>query len=169
MPHRLISTKSADHATSWDPLRPHILVIACSDGRLQEATDEFLARELKITRYDRFYVPGGAGALSPSGMEFSRAEQHRKECRYLIDIHAVERVLLFFHGPSADGPPEAMCADYLRKLHWATTEQQRAQQQKDADELLEQRWQWAGKASVEVYRCEVGPGGSLSFVNLHED
>jgi bifunctional non-homologous end joining protein LigD len=34
------------------------MVVACSDGRLQEATDAFLAREFKITRYDRFYVPG---------------------------------------------------------------------------------------------------------------
>jgi hypothetical protein len=154
---------------SWEPARPHILVIACSDGRLQEATDAFLSSHLRITRYDRLYVPGGGGALSASGVEFMRAHQLQQECRYLIEIHDIERVLLFFHGPSADGPPEAMCADYLRKLKWATTEQQRAQQQRDADDLLEQRWQWAGTANVEVYRCEVGPGGALSFVNLHDD
>src|SRR4026209_2489832 len=59
----------------WLPDRPSTLVIACSDGRLQEATDEFLAHHLQVTRYDRFYVPGGAGALAASGRDFLRAQQ----------------------------------------------------------------------------------------------
>jgi hypothetical protein len=41
----------------WSPDRPNTLVIACSDGRLQEATDEFLAHPLQVTSYDRFYGP----------------------------------------------------------------------------------------------------------------
>ena len=32
----------------WDPDRRRILVAACSDGRLQEATDRFLARALGV-------------------------------------------------------------------------------------------------------------------------
>jgi len=31
---------------------------------LQEATDAFLGRELGLTQFDRFYVPGGGGALA---------------------------------------------------------------------------------------------------------
>src|SRR5512132_2639198 len=96
----------------WLADRPSTLVIACSDGRLQEATDEFLARRLRVTRYDRFYVPGGAGALAASGRDFLRAEQMRRECRYLVDLHRVERIVLLFHGPTADGALEAACADY---------------------------------------------------------
>jgi len=30
----------------WSPARPRVLVVACSDGRLQEATDAFLASAL---------------------------------------------------------------------------------------------------------------------------
>lgn len=45
-----------DSSLRWTPARPNALVVACSDGRLQEATDAFLAREFKITRYDRFYI-----------------------------------------------------------------------------------------------------------------
>jgi hypothetical protein len=155
--------------STWDPTRPRILVVACSDGRLQEATDAFLSNHLRITRYDRLYVPGGGGALSASGCEFMRAHQLQQECRYLIEMHGVERVLLLFHGPAADGPAEAMCADYLRKLKWATIELLRAQQERDARELLAERWQWAGKAHVAVYRCEVTAAGKLSFVSLHDD
>ena len=51
----------------WSPDRPNTLVIALSDGRLQEATDEFLAHHLHVMRYDRFYVPGGAGQGSLNG------------------------------------------------------------------------------------------------------
>ena len=38
-----------DSSLRWTPARPNALVVACSDGRLQEATDAFLAREFKIT------------------------------------------------------------------------------------------------------------------------
>jgi hypothetical protein len=47
---------------------------------LQEATDAFLAREFKITRYDRFYVPGGGGALASSGTDPVRAQQMCAVC-----------------------------------------------------------------------------------------
>ena len=88
----------------WSPDRPSTLVIACSDGRLQEATDEFLAHHLRVTRYDRFYVPGGAGALTASGRDFLRAQQIRRECRYLVELHGVRHIVMLFHSPAKDGP-----------------------------------------------------------------
>ncbi len=101
----------------WLPDRPSTLVIACSDGRLQEATDDFLGRYLRVTRYDRFYVPGGAGALAASGRDFLRAQQLRRECRYLVDLHGVRDIVMLFHGPTMDGPLAAACADYRRSCH----------------------------------------------------
>ncbi len=153
----------------WNAERPRILVAACSDGRLQEATDEFLSRHLGITHYDRLYAPGGAGALSASGRDYMRAHQLQQECRYLVDAHSVESLILLYHGPAPDGPTEACCADYRRKQPWATDAQLRAQQEKDAAELLAERWQWAGKARVSMYRCEVTGSGELRFVTLHID
>ncbi|MEP6691909.1 MAG: hypothetical protein ABJD07_12195 [Gemmatimonadaceae bacterium] len=144
-------------------------MVACSDGRLQEATDAFLAREFQITRYDRFYVPGGGGALASSGTDAVRAQQMCTECRYLIDLHAVKRVILLFHGPSALGRIEAACADYRRKLPWAPLAELRARQELDAVELLERRREWAGDAGVLIYRCEVDAAGGLMFVNLDPD
>lgn len=150
----------------WSPARPNVLVVACSDGRLQEATDVFLANELGIVRYDRFYVPGGAGALVASGYDFARALQMRRECRYLIELHGVRQVVLLMHGPVAGGPAEASCADYRRKLPHASVEQLREQQTQDASQLLRQRAKWAGLASVVVYRCEIDIGGAIGFVDL---
>lgn len=151
---------------TWSSNRPNVLVVACSDGRLQEATDAFLSKELGISRYDRFYVPGGAGALAPSGYDFARAHQMRRECRYLIELHGVGRVVLLMHGPAQGGPPEAACADYRRKLPRASIHHLREQQVRDAHELLRQRAKWAGTADVVVYRCEIDSGGPIAFVDL---
>jgi hypothetical protein len=145
------------------------MVVACSDGRLQEATDAFLASEFKITRYDRFYVPGGGGALASSGTDPVRAQQMCAECKYLVDLHAVRRVILLFHGPSADGRIEAACADYRRKLPWANLAELRARQESDAVDLLGRRREWASEAGVLLYRCEVNAAGQLTFVNLDPD
>jgi hypothetical protein len=150
----------------WSPDRPDTLVIACSDGRLQEATDEFLAHHLQVTRYDRFYVPGGAGALAPSGRDFLRAQQLRRECRYLVELHGVRRIVMLFHGPTRDGPIAAACADYRRKLPWASVTELRGRQERDAEELQQLREEWAGAAVVMVYRCEVDGRGAVRFVDL---
>jgi hypothetical protein len=146
-------------------------VVACSDGRLQEATDAFLARVFQITRYDRFYVPGGGGALAMSGSDadVERGRRMCVECRYLVELHAVRRVIVLFHGPSAEGRIEASCADYRRKLPWATSPELRAQQEADAVELLKRRRDWALDAGVLLYRCEVDAAGGLQFVNLDPD
>ena len=132
----------------WLPDRPSTLVVACSDGRLQEATDEFLGHHLQVTRYDRFYVPGGGGALSASGRDFLRAQQLRRECRYLVELHAVRHIVLLFHGPSADGPIIAACADYRRKLPWASVAELRRRPEQDAEMLLATRDEWAVGAAV---------------------
>src|SRR5438552_620509 len=143
------------------------MVIACSDGRLQEATDNFLDHHLGITRYDRLYLPGGAGALAPSNREFLRAQGLRRECKFLVESHSLKRILLLFHGPAADGPEEAMCADYRRKLPWSTVPQLRDQQAEDARELVERRTEWAGTAQIDVYRCEVSANGEIAFADLN--
>ena len=150
----------------WSPDRPSTLVIACSDGRLQEATDEFLAHHLQVTRYDRFYVPGGGGALAASGRDFLRAQQLRRECRYLVDLHEVRHIVMLFHAPTKDGPLAAACADYRRKLPWASVTELRGRQEQDAEELSRTREDWAGTAEVLIYRCEVDTRGVIRFARL---
>lgn len=165
----MVTAKGVSTETRWNPARPRVLVIACSDGRLQEATDDFLAAHLGIRHYDRLYLPGGAGALSASGRDFARANDAQRECRYLRKLHGLDRVIAIFHAPAVDGPGEAMCADYRRKFAWATVEELRAQQERDAQELLRYRSDWAGQTQVHIYRCEVDANGNLCFVTLHAD
>ena len=160
--------RPGDGTHRWTVERPHTLVVACSDGRLQEATDAFLSRELGLTQFDRFYVPGGGGALASSGRDFIRAQQLRRECAYLIELHSVARVLLLFHGPATDGPVEAMCADYRRKMPWASAEQMNIRQRLDSTELIERKSEWAGDAYVASYRCDVHAGGEIRFRPLLE-
>ena len=153
----------------WDSARPRILVAACSDGRLQEATDEFLSRALGIGHYDRLYLPGGGGALSASGTAFIRALEVRRECRFLIEAHRVEHLILLFHGPAVGGPPEAVCADYRRKHSWQRPDQVRAQQSADVRDLLLRRSEFTGSARLSIYRMEVDAAGELSVVTLHTE
>ena len=155
--------RPAESSHRWTVERPHTLVVACSDGRLQEATDEFLGRELGLAQFDRFYVPGGGGALASSGRDFIRAQQLRRECAYLIELHSVARVVLLFHGPATNGPAAAVCADYRRKMAWASPDLIDARQRQDSIELIERRSEWAGEASVVSYRCEVHAGGEITF------
>lgn len=150
----------------WIRRRPHILVVACSDGRLQEEVDDFLQHHLHVTRYDRLYLPGGPGGLAYSGGELSRTVQHRRECRFLIRAHSVERVVLLFHGPSLDGPDEAMCADYTRKLPGFSAQQVRAQQDADVVELVRWRSEWAEQAQLQAFRCEINSADEVQFVAM---
>ena len=161
--------RSADGTHRWTVERPHTLVVACSDGRLQEATDAFLGRELGLTQFDRFYVPGGGGALASSGRDFIRAQQLRRECAYLIELHSVARVVLLFHGPAANGPAAAVCADYRRKMAWASPDIIHARQRQDSSELIDRRDEWAGQAAVVSYRCDVHGGGEITFRAFGDD
>src|SRR5215207_3432480 len=153
----------------WEPDRPRILVAACSDGRLQEATDAFLTRALGVRQYDRLYLPGGGGALAASGSDFLRAEKVRQECRFLIEAHDVEHLILLFHGPAPGGPSEAACDDYRRKHSWQRPVQVRAQQDADVRDLLGRRSAFAGEAQLSVYRFEVTAGSVIEVVPLHVD
>jgi len=150
----------------WSPDRPNVLVVACSDGRLQEVTDDFLRSRLGIVRYDRLYAPGGGGALAPSGSDFMRARQMRQECRYLIDLHQIEWTILLFHSPTHDGPADAMCADYRRKIPWASMAMLRDRQVSDAQELRHDARDWAGTSRVDIFRCEVDQHGAATFFTL---
>src|SRR5262245_43821027 len=150
----------------WSPDRPSVLVVACSDGRLQEVTDAFLRDRLGIVRYDRLYAPGRAGALAHSGSDFMRARQMQHECRYLIELHQVEWTILLFHSPTPHGPIEAMCADYRRKIPWASMEMLRDRQVADAQELRHDARDWAGQSQVDIFRREVDQHGQATFYSL---
>lgn len=116
--------------------RPQVLVVACSDGRLQCAVDEFLNEGLGISEYDRLMVPGGPGALAGHGFEYSRRDRMMGEMQFLIEAHGIRKLILMFHGPAEDGPEIAVCADYARARNTVDPARIRAAQEHDAQQLL---------------------------------
>ncbi len=153
----------------WDESRPRVLVVGCSDGRLQEATDEFLSRALGIRRYDRLYVPGGGGALATSGTSLLRPHQFRHECAFLVEAHSVQHVIVLFHGPAANGPPEAVCADYRQRSPLASAAWIRTRQDRDSHELLTRRLEFAGNAHLSMYRMEITASRGVEVSTIHQE
>jgi hypothetical protein len=148
----------------WNQERPRALVVACSDGRLQENLDDFLHTSLGIHHYDRLYAPGGGGALVSSGVELIRPNQFRRECQFLLAAHGVQNLYLIFHGPSENGPDEAACGDYRRKLPRANMAELRRRQEEDAREL--KQVSWGAGVQVFAYRCEVRNDDRIQFVEI---
>jgi hypothetical protein len=142
-------------ANPWNPNRPHVLVVACSDGRLQEPLDDFLSRQLGISHYDRLYLPGGPGALSCAGVEFMRASRMADEIKFLIEAHKIEDVILMYHGPGEDGPDEAICADYRRIYRWLSAAEIRKQQERDTEEIILGPLRNFPKEHIHPFRMEV--------------
>ncbi len=158
---RRLEASDCQDGGPWNDRQPGALVIACSDGRFGDEVDDFLHRRLGVPCYDRLYVPGGAGALASSGSEFLRAQRYRSECRFLIDAHGIKRVILFFHGPAEDGPAEAVCGDYNRRLPTSTPSAVRRQQERDARQIL--RDGLGDNVILEIYFCEVTKDRLLRF------
>lgn len=153
----------------WQFDRPHVLVVACSDGRYQKALDEFLRQDLGITYYDRMYVPGGPGALASSSLSYFRGDQFRQETAFLIERHGINRVVLVFHGPQqGSGPPEATCADYDRKMPYASPIEIHTQHEKDLIEILRGMRRENRDLIIEIFRAEVREDYRVVFARLAE-
>ena len=71
--------------------------------------------------------------------------------------------MLLFHGPATNGPAAAVCADYRRKMAWASPDIIDVRQRQDSIELIDRRDEWAGQAAVVSYRCDVHAGGEITF------
>ncbi len=150
----------------WNRKRPRVLVVACSDGRLQQNLDEFLTHHLGIQDYDRLYAPGGPGALAGTGLDYLRSSQYREDLEFLLQVHGVEEVLLIFHGPAPDGPAEALCAGYQRKLPFSSPEEIHRQQEQDARRVIEVCTAWGQQVHCRVFRCEVDSADRIRFNEL---
>ncbi len=155
--------QTAFNATNnWKHEFPRTLVVACSDGRLQGSTDEFLEESLGVIDYDRLYSPGGAGALAVGNGAFN-CDQLRRELKLLTDAHQTEQIVLLFHGADSTGPDLAVCAHYQRILPGASRYQISMQQHADAAEAISVVSEIAPKVSIRVYCAQVRSDNSVHF------
>jgi hypothetical protein len=157
-------TQSSPNKQPWSVTRPSVLVVACSDGRLQESLDDFLNNRLGIRDYDRLFVPGGAGALAPGGHEYARAELFRKELLFLVHAHGTTELILIAHGAAACGPPESTCAHYRRLMPDAPLPQVRQQQIDDIRHFIFSARHELDGIRVTAYRAEVTADHGVAYV-----
>ena len=150
----------------WTLERPHVLVVCCSDGRLQEAIDEFLHGNLGIGDYDRLYAPGGPGVLAAGEPEFMQATHYRDDLAFLVRVHQVQELLLIFHGSGPDGPDGSNCAYYGRLLPEASTAEINQRQARDLAAVGEFLKQQKLDVQVRAFRAEVLADRHVQMVPL---
>lgn len=135
----------------FDERRVGAAAVYCSDGRFGEQMDEFLHAGLGLPRYDRVAVPGGAACLAGHVMAYSEKVALERQLGFLIDEHALRRVVLIAH----DG-----CAFY--KQLWTGWHSVEEQQALDVAKAIEQIHLWNPKVEVEAYFARK-VGGRVAF------
>lgn len=92
----------------FDTERIRATAVYCSDGRFGEQIDDLLFNGLKLPRYDRLAVPGGAACLAGHFNAYREEEGVSEQLRFLVSVHEVRQVVLIAH----EG-----CAYYTDWLH----------------------------------------------------
>jgi hypothetical protein len=113
-----------ESSTRFDANRIRAAAVYCSDGRFGDQFDDLLQNRLKLPRYDRLAVPGGAACLARHFATYREEEGVYEQLRFLVDVHGLEQVVLIAH----EG-----CAFYTERLHVSPLQlesQQRADMEK---------------------------------------
>jgi hypothetical protein len=106
MPHT--ETPGFESAVRFDENRIGAAAVYCSDGRFGEQFDDFLHNGLKLPRYDRLALPGGAACLAGHILASRDEDALLDQLRFLIGAHGLQRMVLIAHHN---------CAFYTNKLH----------------------------------------------------
>jgi hypothetical protein len=126
--------------TRYDDQRIGAAAVYCSDGRFGEQMDEFLHSGLKLPRYDRLAVPGGAACVAAQTLAYYEAKALDRQLGFLVREHGLRRVVLIAH----DG-----CAFYgALWAGWRPIEEQQAQDLRRAAEHIRL---WSSHVVVEAY------------------
>ncbi len=105
----------------FNDVRIKAAAVYCSDGRFGEMMDDFVMYHLRLPRYDRLSVPGGAAALAGHFATPHEQEAELEQLRFLAEVHKLERVILIAHQG---------CAYYSERLKVASADL-KAQQLED--------------------------------------
>src|SRR3954469_21191123 len=81
----------------FDQRRIGAAAVYCSDGRFGEQLDEFLHLGLKLPRYDRVAIPGGAACLAGHSTAFWQKPALERQLSFLIQAHNLTRIVLIAH------------------------------------------------------------------------
>ena len=97
-----------ESSVRFDENRIGAAAVYCSDGRFGEQFDDFLHNGLRLPRYDRLALPGGAGCLAGHILASRDEDALLDQLQFLIRAHGLQRIVLIAHHN---------CAYYTEKLH----------------------------------------------------
>jgi hypothetical protein len=137
----------------FDENRIGAAAVYCSDGRFGEQFDDFLHNALKLPRYDRLAVPGGAACLTGQCVSFWEEEALIEQLRFLIKVHGIERAVLIAHQG---------CAFYTERLRISPS-QLEIQQREDMKTAVRRVRSLAANLAVDAFFARKHADGTIRF------
>jgi len=147
-----------ENAMPFDENRIRAAAVYCSDGRFGEHFDDFLHNALKLPRYDRLAVPGGASCLAGHFLAHREEEGMIEQLRFLIKVHGIERVVLVAHQD---------CAFYLERLR-VSPFQLDVRQCEDMRTAAARVRSFAPGLRVDSFFARKHEGGTIQFIRMEE-
>ena len=137
----------------FDINRVQAAAVYCSDGRFGEQCDDLLQNALKLPRYDRVAVPGGAACLA-SHLATEREEAGVVEqLGFLVEVHKLERVVLIAHEN---------CAFYLKRLQ-ISPEELKEQQLADLRKAVSRVQAISSDLTVDGFFARMDGAAAIAF------
>jgi hypothetical protein len=140
----------------FDESRIRAAAVYCSDGRFGEHFDDFLHNALKLPRYDRLALPGGAACLAGHFLCFKEEEGLMEQLRFLVKVHGIERVVLIAHQD---------CAFYTERLHVSPI-QLESQQREDMEAAVRRIGSVARGLKVDTFFARKHSDGTIRFEEM---
>lgn len=137
----------------FDENRIRAAAIYCSDGRFGEHFDDFLHNSLRLPRYDRLAVPGGAACLAGHVLAHREEEGLVEQLRFLVKVHGLERVVLIAHQD---------CAFYTEQLH-VSLQRLESRQREDIQAAVDRIRSVARSLTVETFFARKHSDGTIRF------
>jgi hypothetical protein len=140
----------------FDENRIRAAAVYCSDGRFGEQVDDFLNNALKLPRYDRLAVPGGAACLA--GHLFAYREEWAliEQVQFLIRAHGLERLVLIAHQD---------CAFYAQQMR-ISAEPLETRQREDLQTAAQRIRSFAPSLLVDIFFARKQLDGTIRFESL---
>ena len=142
-----------ESSVRFDENRIGAAAVYCSDGRFGEQCDDFLHNGLKLPRYDRLAVPGGAACLAGHFLAFRQEEALLDQLRFLIRAHGLQRLVLIAHQ---------YCAFYTEQLH-VPLAQLESRQREDLHAAAERVWSLASNLAIGTFFARKHADGMIRF------
>ena len=140
----------------FDENRIRAAAIYCSDGRFGEQFDDFLHNALKLPRYDRLSIPGGAACLAGHFLACREEEGLVEQLRFLIKVHGLGRIVLIAHQN---------CAFYTEWLHISPL-QLETQQREDMQKAVQRVRSIGSSLLVETFFARKHTDGRICFESM---